>query len=197
MRNTEESEKDVSKIIIDSARNLFARYGFRKTTMEEIARDAHMGKSSIYHYFESKKDVFRSVVEKETDILKGLITDAINKQNDPRDKLRTYAFTRIQALNRVANFYQAFKDEYLEQYGFIQTFRKDADKYELETIKDILKKGVEQGIFVVKDLELTAYAIVIAMKGLEYPWAIERSIEDVEKNLDVLFGVLFDGIVKR
>ena len=197
MRNTEESEKDVSKIIIDSARNLFARYGFRKTTMEEIARDAHMGKSSIYHYFKSKKDVFRSVVEKETDILKGLITDAINKQNDPRDKLRTYAFTRIQALNRVANFYQAFKDEYLEQYGFIQTFRKDADKYELETIKDILKKGVEQGIFVVKDLELTAYAIVIAMKGLEYPWAIERSIEDVEKNLDVLFGVLFDGIVKR
>jgi len=43
-------EKDVREIIIEAARGIFARFGFRKTTMDEIAQLAHKAKSSIYHY---------------------------------------------------------------------------------------------------------------------------------------------------
>ncbi len=193
----EEVEKDTRQIIIEASRSLFARYGFRKTTMEEIASAAHMGKSSIYHYFKSKEDVFRSVIRQEEDILKEQISKAVKSQKLPQDKLRIYVKTRVQVLNQLANYYSAFKDEYLEQYSFIQDLRKEADEYEFETIKSVLKEGVDRGIFVINDLELTVYAIVTAMKGLEYPWAIERDVSKIEKSIDSLFGILFHGIVKE
>ena len=56
-------KSQVRSQIVDVARKIFTRYGFRKTTMEEIALASSMGKSSIYYYFPSKEDIFRAVVE--------------------------------------------------------------------------------------------------------------------------------------
>ncbi len=50
-------QRGVKGIIITAARGIFAQYGFRKTTMDEIARAAHLAKSSIYHYFRSWESV--------------------------------------------------------------------------------------------------------------------------------------------
>ena len=48
-------KEEVRIYIVGVARKIFTRYGFRKTTMEEIAKASQMGKSSIYYYFKSKK----------------------------------------------------------------------------------------------------------------------------------------------
>ena len=53
------------ELIIEVAQKLFARYGFKKTTIDEIARLAHIAKGGIYYYFDSKEDIFRAVLEKE------------------------------------------------------------------------------------------------------------------------------------
>ncbi|MBC8461550.1 MAG: helix-turn-helix transcriptional regulator [Deltaproteobacteria bacterium] len=45
------------ELIIKTAQELFARFGFNKTTVDEIAQKAHIGKSTIYHYFESKEEL--------------------------------------------------------------------------------------------------------------------------------------------
>jgi len=50
--------------ILKSAEKLFARFGFRKTTMNEIARDVRMGKSTLYYYFKSKENVLEAVIIK-------------------------------------------------------------------------------------------------------------------------------------
>jgi len=42
--------------IISAAREIFARYGYRKTTMDDIAASIRRAKSSIYHYFPGKED---------------------------------------------------------------------------------------------------------------------------------------------
>lgn len=49
--------------ILEAARGLFQRYGYRKTTMEEIARDAGITKPTVYAYFTGKKDILVSLVE--------------------------------------------------------------------------------------------------------------------------------------
>ena len=45
--------------LVNAARQLFTRFGFEKTTMNEIAMEARKGKSSLYYYFTSKEEVFR------------------------------------------------------------------------------------------------------------------------------------------
>ena len=55
-------KKEVRTHIVGVARKIFTRYGFRKSTMEQIAAAIHKGKSSIYYYFHSMEEIFRAVV---------------------------------------------------------------------------------------------------------------------------------------
>jgi len=190
-------EKDVREIIVEVAQRIFARFGFRKTTMDEIAKAAHKAKSSIYHYFKSKEEIFQAIVEKESQLLKAEIIKAMSREDTPQKKLHAYVITRMYALRHLANFYSALKDEYFEHYGFIEKLRIKHDKEELKMIKEILKEGIEQGIFSIKDLGITAFAIITALKGLEYSWAIESNISKIEKNIDNLLEILFNGIIRR
>jgi len=191
------SEKDVREIIIEAARGIFARFGFRKTTMDEIAQLAHKAKSSIYHYFKSKEEVFQAIVEKESQLLKTEIIKAMSQEDTPQKKLRAYVITRMHTLQRLANFYNALKDEYLEHYVFIEKLREKHDKEETKIIKEILNEGIERGIYDINDLEVTAFAILTALKGLEYAWIKEKDVPKIEKNIDSLLRIVFNGIVKR
>ena len=188
---------DVKEVITTAASDIFAKFGFKKTTMDEIAEAAHKAKSSIYYYFKSKEEIFRRIIEKESEILKEEINRAINQEKTPQKRLRAYTITRTRGLNRLANFYSALKDEYFEHYAFIEKIRKEYDKDELRVIKEILKNGVDDGTFSIKDLDVTAFVLITALKGLEYTWAVEADMSKIEKNIDNLLEVLFNGIAKK
>jgi len=191
------ANNEVRSAIVAAAREVFARYGFRKATMEDIARTARKGKSSLYHYFNSKEEVFQAVVEKEGGILEQQIEEALEREKTPQAKICTYTMKRMEMLNQVANFYSAFKDEYLEQYASIQKLRRKFDAWETATIKSILQEGVDKGVFVVHDLELAAFTIMTAMKGLEYHWAMQKDVSKIRNGISSLFDILFNGIMKR
>jgi AcrR family transcriptional regulator len=192
------SEDDIREDIIQAAEGIFARYGFRKTTMDEIAKAIHKAKTSIYYYFKSKDQIFQAIIEKESQKFKEELAKAINKENTPQEKIRAYVITKMRILHRLVNFYSALKEEYLEhQLLFIETIRKKYEEDEIKMVKELLKGGVEKGVFSVKDLKTTALAIVIGLRGLEYPWAIENEISKTERDINSLLEVLFNGIVKR
>ena len=54
------------RIITKVAQKIFSKYGLIKTTVDEIAKAARMGKASLYHYFKSKEDIFKEVVDTKT-----------------------------------------------------------------------------------------------------------------------------------
>ena len=54
--------------IIKAAAKRFARHGLNKTTLDEVARDIRIGKATIYHYFQSKDDLFYEALKWEIDI---------------------------------------------------------------------------------------------------------------------------------
>jgi len=49
--------------LVTSAAGLFVRYGFRKTSMDDIARAAKMSRQGLYLHFHNKEDAFRAVIE--------------------------------------------------------------------------------------------------------------------------------------
>jgi AcrR family transcriptional regulator len=116
--------KDTRLAVIKAAQNIFAKFGYKKTTVDDIARAAHKVKSTIYQYFESKEDIFQTIVEKESQILKEEIKKAIKAQDNPKKKLLTYVITRMRVLKDLSNFYNALRDEYLEHFVFIEKIRK-------------------------------------------------------------------------
>ncbi len=49
--------------LIEAAETHFRRFGFRRTTVEEVTRTAETGKGSFYLHFPSKEDAYLAVVE--------------------------------------------------------------------------------------------------------------------------------------
>ena len=190
-----DSHNDMREVIIDAARGIFSRFGFKKTTMDETAEAAYKAKSSIYHYFESKDEIYKSVIEKESTVLKEELIKAVSNVDDPQEKLRVYILTRMNVLNRLLNFHQALKEDYLKHLSFIEQIRGKYYRDEVRMIGNILNEGKKKGIFIIKDVEITAQAIIIALKGFEFPLMIEDNNIDTEKKLDNLLEILFYGIV--
>ena len=56
--------------ILKIAQEIFSKYGYKKTTLDDIANAVRKGKSSLYYYFDSKEDLFQAVIMKEVTILK-------------------------------------------------------------------------------------------------------------------------------
>ena len=118
-------KEEVKSSIVTVARQIFSRFGFKKTTMDEIALASRKGKSSIYYYFESKEDIFQAVVEKEASMLKRELQEAIKPIGDPREKLKVYVLVRMNTLKKLANYYDAIRSEYLSHLILLKTSVKN------------------------------------------------------------------------
>jgi len=188
--------EEVQERIIHAAKTLFARHGFKKTALADIAAEARMAKSSLYHYFSSKEELFRAVVLKEMDTLSQRIREAIEKEDSPEARLKAFMLTRMRVARELVNAYAMLHEEYLDQLGFVERFREQAFKDEIQVIRTILEEGVRTGAFEITDTGLAAYAIALALKGLEYPWLVKSQEQNFERDLDLLLGMLMKAIRK-
>jgi len=184
--------------IVSVARKVFTRFGFKKATMEDIAKAASMGKSSIYYYFKSKEDIFRAVVEKEAEELKKELDKTLSADRSPIDKMKAYVRFRLSHLHTVANFYAALNEEDLSHMDFILKIRKDFDVQEQELVTELIQKGNEEGAFQITDPAIGAVALTTMMKGLELPLFLNSNRKkERQQLLDDLIRVIFYGIIKR
>jgi AcrR family transcriptional regulator len=183
--------------IIKAASNIFSKYGFKKTTMEEIAKAAGKGKSSIYYYYESKEQILEAVVIKEALMMRRLLSVAIARTEDPLEKLKNYVLVRMRTFQKLSNFYAAIFDEGLSHFDFIERIRQKYDQEEIETIGKIFEEGKQHNLFKQEDSNLVAIAIFRALKGLEIPLFWKHVNENVELTTKEFLTILFYGIVKR
>ena len=191
MVNKEEYRK---KIIVTSGR-IFSRYGFKKTTMDEIAAELKMGKSSVYYYFKSKEEIFEAVVLYEANVLRNELTKAIKSVESPVGKMKNYVFVRMITFEKLSNYYNAIFDRNLAHFNFIEMIREKYDREELAILRLIIYDGVRKKVFNVKSSEYTAIAVQTALKGLEVPLFWKKKEIDIEERLNAILDVLFYGIL--
>lgn len=75
------SEKRIQ--IIKAADKRFAKHGLNKTTLDEIARDLRIGKATLYHYFESKDDLFYQTIDWEVELYLQSIASSLSNIDQP------------------------------------------------------------------------------------------------------------------
>jgi AcrR family transcriptional regulator len=184
--------------IVQVARKVFTRNGYRGTTMDEIARCAKMGKSSVYYYYKSKEEIFEAVVVREAQELKKQLNRVISSGKSPIDRLKDYFMFRLYHVKTVTNFYAVLKEDYLEQMQFVNRVRKKFEDEEFKMVYEILDRGIKEGAFVINSPDIGAIAFTTMLKGLELPLFLNKySRAEKEKLLDDLIQVVFYGIVKR
>ncbi len=200
MQNSAETanKKDVNREnILKIAREIFSKYGYKKTTLDDIANAVRKGKSSLYYYFKSKEDLFQAVIMKEVEILAHELEIVINRNTDPVDKLRDYILTKLATFRNLANFYHAIEND-VTAVGFIDEVKIKYEQDEIRMIKRILIEGVRKSEFEIYDFNLAAIGITTAIKGLEMPLAAGNySDVNLERSVDIILKIMCYGIMKR
>jgi len=191
------NKEEFRRKVIITAGEIFSHYGFKKTTMDEIANALKMGKSSIYYYFSSKEEIFEAVVLYEANVLRNELTTAIKAVESPIEKLRNYVFVRMKSFEKLSNYYNAIFDKNLDHFDFIETVRSKYDREELAIIRLLLFHGARKKVFNVKNSEYAALAIQTTLKGFEVPLFWKKKEVNIEDRLNATLDVLFNGILNK
>jgi len=120
--------------IIRAASKRFARHGFNKTTLEEIARDVRIGKPTIYHYFKSKDELFYSSITFQSSQFIEDIKAIFNNQELPVGA-------------RLLEYF-AFKESIYQRYNLLYNlmlslFKDDSLEKEKQIFQSLLQKETE------------------------------------------------------
>lgn len=182
--------------IIVAAKELIAQFGFKKTTMDEIATKARMGKSTMYYYFKNKEDIFAEIVRIDSDIFHQKLNEAIQVANSPQDKIMQYVRTRMLHLKELSNYYKTLTHEYLDHYFFIEQVREEFYNFENSILNDLINDGIEQKLFAPCDVDVVVRMITIAIKGLEYSSFTQKE-QDLERDSKQMIDIIFKGIEVR
>lgn len=132
--------------ILNQAQKLFQQFGLKKTTMDEIATACGKAKSTLYHYFKSKEEVFDAVIKLEMFRLRVIVKDAVAEVTPMKDKLMVYFLKFHQEVILTANLYRIVRNETMFEYLAKDTFNK-LFEFEKLFITSILENGYDAGEF--------------------------------------------------
>ncbi len=185
--------------IIEVASKLFGRYGFHKTSMDEIARTARKAKGSLYYHFASKEELFTEVVAKEINDLKVHLSAVVNDENlSAVEKIKRYLGTRMEILSTAVNYHETLKADFFEHFDFIDELRSDLDEWEKKQMKSMVYQGIDENIFDDKyeNLDVVLDIIIMVVKGLEIPYFLQGKYEEYALYFDDLIKILTKGLSK-
>src|SRR4030095_5014614 len=87
--------EDMRDLILDAADRLLARYGYRKMTIDDLAREVGIGKGTVYLHFKSKEDVALSRIDRVIERLKTELKKLAQNDHEPVARLKSMLMLRV------------------------------------------------------------------------------------------------------
>ena len=190
---------DRRSMILEAAAGCFNRFGYRRTIVDDIAREVGIAKGSIYLHFKTKEDIFLALIQQERDQVHTLIR-AIMEENIPcSERLRRL----VREFNTILDSHPVLS-RFMTAPGSLELppelLRRDCNNKGFfdEHIPFVLEEGVRRGEFR-SDLDVKAvYPIIISLFHInahnrEHKWV------DIEPALymEQMLGVLYQGILNK
>jgi len=196
-----EKDEIVVQEIINSAKKLMQQYGLKKTTMEDIAKEAGKGKSTLYYYFKDKEEIFNKVINQEIDEFFNVVSSAVRKEADAIGMLKTYVVTKVKTLREKVNLYtfvidNDFQGRLNNEFGIL---RNKYDNEEKKLISSIFTRGVKTNLFkqeVMNEVDVLSELLVSCIRGVELDIITRKRNKALAEKADLLVEMLVMGIGK-
>lgn len=203
-RKERERERRRQQIIV-AAKNVFARGGFSKTTMEDIAHQAELSPGTLYLYFKNKEELYASLILRVLQFLDMRVAHVNSGSMGPMEKLEllqealydTYLFDPLITIN----MFRLQSSETLKNLsGELMAEIKTLSRKSIGSIALIFETGIAQGVFI--DAHPVALAdIVWSLFSGVILWESSKSVIDAEKDylketFELAFSIFRQGIAR-
>ncbi|MEM6463973.1 MAG: TetR family transcriptional regulator C-terminal domain-containing protein [Pseudomonadota bacterium] len=131
-------------IILDAALEVFSTYGFRGSTIDQIADKAGMSKPNLLYYFPSKEDIYVTVLENTLEHWLTPFRD-IDPDGDPIEELRKYIREKLKFSAMSPESSRLFANEILHGAPAIHEFLQSNLKRLVDEKADVVNQWIAQG----------------------------------------------------
>jgi AcrR family transcriptional regulator len=200
MRTTLASPQ-IRDAILDAAERLLARFGYKKTTMDDLAREADIGKGTTYLYFPSKEEVALSTIDRIVDRLLDRLRDLSQSGGTAGERLRQMLLTRVLfRFDSVKTYSQSLDDLLRALRPAYLARRQRYFDAEAEVFAAVLCAGRDAGDLACEDPLATAHTLLLATNAL-LPYSLStRELgkrKDVQEKATRIIELLLAGLLRR
>jgi AcrR family transcriptional regulator len=169
--------------IIDAADAHFARFGYGKTTVADLAKAVGFSKAYIYKFFESKQAIGEAICAQCLEKIMSAATAAVHEARTPTEKFRKL-FSTITAKSTELLFqekllYDLAANSATEQWPSALGYLARVEA----SLREIILQGREAGEFERKTpIDETSSAIMLAMQPFMHPLLLEFNLDGLPEN---------------
>ena len=192
---------EIRDAILDAAERLLARYGYQKMTMDDLAREAGIGKGTTYLHFPSKQEVILCSIDRIVDRLLEQLRVIAQSTDTPAVKVRKILATRVLfRFDSVKGYSQGLDDVLRALRSAYLARRQRYFAAEAAVIADVLRAGQASGVFTVQDPMALAYTLLLATNSL-LPYSLSRrelgKRKEVQEQAERVATLVLDGLRRR
>ncbi len=161
-------------LLVDVARQLFAKNGFEGTSMNDIAVHANRGRRTLYTYFNSKEEIYFAVIQTELERLYERMEEVARKSIPPEEKMVQLIFAHLEVMKEAVYRNGNLRAEFFRDVWKVESVRKTFDKNEINLFRRIMNEGIDKGGFEIRNVRLAAEIMHYCLKGCEVPYIYGR-----------------------
>ncbi len=207
MKNIILSRKEKERLfrraaILDAAVGIFAKKGYRDTTLDEIATTAEFGKGTIYNYFKSKENIYSAIIDDVSANLYDIIQQAGSETKNSKDFFEMHAklVFRYCVGKRDAFIIYVREIAHFTTDIFITDRKKINERY--DKVRSILIKKISKGMKLKEIKKYDAEKLATLYERLIFPYmlCLINTFEDKfdqDREIDFILSVFYNGIINK
>lgn len=196
MSANQRDEVIVAKIL-EAARDIFSRYGLKKSTMDDVAKATGKGKSTLYYYFPGKTELFEAVARDEFNKYVKKIREAINQSVTPRDKLKALLVERMELKKQVQNLWQVIEADVFDNFETLCALRVEFEAALVGFVKETITGGIQLGEFKnlsEEEIDFFSNWVIAGFNGLALPIATSYKLKESNQFCERIIDFILYGI---
>lgn len=189
---------DTRDKILDAAETFVLASGFRKLTMEQLAREAGVSRATIYLHFKNKSDVALECADRLHFRMLAYLQQIAGLNGSAVERLRSVLIGRVLFAVDAARQQSSGMDRMLAATR--PAYMIHRERYfanEAKVVLHLLQEGVRRGEIIVKDPDLTALALILSTNSL-MPFSLSarqlKARNQIERHVSKIVDLVLSGL---
>lgn len=200
-RATREEAEQTRQAIMNTALRVFARQGFGGTRLDDVASELGVTRGAIYGHFQSKRDLFLSVIKLSQDPIYRLIESAQTQAGDqPIAALRAFIHGWFDLLLDNAAHRDSFelllnKTELNDELEVLYQREKQLTRDTIDGIKTVIDAAVQCGeLPASSDTGFAALMVYTQLMGITQSWLFNPRLFSLRRLVDPMTELIITAV---
>ncbi|RLD08316.1 MAG: hypothetical protein DRI65_02555 [Chloroflexota bacterium] len=182
--------------ILDAAMETFAKKGFHKTRMSDIAESSGLSKGSLYWYFDSKDAIILKLIDRVFEFELKDLTALLTDDRSAEERLYIYTERGGQDIIKMLKWMPLIYD-FLALSFRQETIKKTIQRYykkNLDLLVTLIQQGIDAGEFNPRNALEAAYAVGSIVEGTVMLWLYDPEQIDIQDHIKSSTNLLLKGL---